>query len=116
MPWVPLDIHFYQDPDIEAAAEEAGGGVLGTFAVLLAMAKAQAKRGKIEFTWRSLSHATYLSPEDAGVHVRALVSAGVLRCPSSSDRGAEVEFDPKAWKRWNDSAMKAVKREVDKTA
>lgn len=37
MPWVPLDVHFYQDPSIEAAAEDAGGGVLGTFAVLLAM-------------------------------------------------------------------------------
>lgn len=116
MPWVPLDVHFYQDPSIEAAAEDAGGGVLGTFAVLLAMAKAQAKGGKIEFTWRSLSHATYSSPDDAGVHVRALVSAGVLSCPESSDRGAVLEFDSAAWKRWNDSAMKAAKREAKKTA
>ena len=116
MPWVPLDVHFYQDPAIEAAAEDAGGGVLGTFAVLLAMAKAQAKGGKIEFTWRSLSHATYSSPKDAGVAVRALVSAGVLSCPESSDRGATVEFDPTTWRRWNDGAMRAARRKAEKPA
>lgn len=116
MPWVPLDIHYFQDAKIEAAAEEVGASALAVFSVLLCMAKGQAARGRVEFTWRSLGNATYLDRDDAVSAVRALVSGGVLSCPEESDRGAVLEFGRDAWDRWHDGFRKQTKREAAKSA
>lgn len=110
MPWAKLDCHWYRDPDIQAAAEEAGSLVFSVFPVLLADAKAQADGGRVEFTYRDLSHALFAERESVAVTVRALVSAGVLSCPESSERGATLAFAPEAWRRWNDTIRKAESR------
>lgn len=109
--WVKLDCHWYEDPDIEAAAEEAGSIVLALFPVLLTMAKTQNDGGRVEFSWRSLGHSVFAQNGDAVHGVRALVSAGVLTCPQESERGAVLAFDPQAWRRWNEAARKAASRE-----
>lgn len=44
MPWVPLDIHYLDDHDIEAAAEMSREALL-VFPAVLAMAKAQSSGG-----------------------------------------------------------------------
>lgn len=111
MPWFRMDIHWYQDPKIEAAAEAGGSLVLAVFPVLIAKAKAQADGGRVEFTYRGLSHELFATPRKVGDAIRALVSADVLTCPESSDRGAVVAFDPDAWRRWQDAQRKAASRE-----
>lgn len=108
--WAKLDCHWYKDPDIQAAAEEAGSLVFGVFPVLLADAKAQNDGGRVEFTYRDLSHALFADRDEVAAAVVALVSAGVLTCPQSSERGAELAFDPAAWRRWNDAVRKAESR------
>lgn len=108
--WVKLDCHWYEDPDIEAAAEEAGSIVLSLFPVLLAMAKVQNDGGRVEFSWRSLSHSVFAEKDVVIGGIRALVSGGVLTCPEESERGAVLSFDPDAWRRWNDAARKAMSR------
>lgn len=109
--WVKLDCHWYEDPDIEAATEEAGPVVLALFPVLLSMAKVQNDGGRVEFTWRSLGHSVFAQNGDAVHGIRALVSAGVLTCPEESERGGVLAFDPTTWRRWNDVVRKAEKRE-----
>lgn len=111
MPWVPLDIHWYQDAKVEAAGEQAGPIALAAFSVLLAMAKAQANGGRVEFTYRSLSHALFTERPAAEAAVEALVSAGVLSCPQVSAGGGVVAFNPEAWRRRNESMRKAFNRE-----
>jgi hypothetical protein len=110
MPWVKLDCHWYQDPAIEEAAEQGGPVVLALFPVVLAMAKAQADGGRVEFSFRALAHALFTDQETILTAIRALVSAGVLSLPEASERAAVLAFDPDTWRRWNDAARKAVSR------
>ncbi len=111
MPWVPLDIHYLDDHDIEAAAEMSREALL-VFPAVLAMAKAQSSGGEAEFTYRGLSHKLFSTPAQVTDGIRALVSAGVLSCPQESERGATVAFDPDSWRRWNDMQRKAASRGV----
>lgn len=116
MPWFRLDIHWYLDEKIEAAAEIAGGVVFALFPVLLAKAKAQADGGKVEFTFRSITRETFFEREQIEQAIEAFVSAGVLTCPQVSARGATVAFDSGSWRRWQEAARKAASREELKAA
>lgn len=111
--WVKLDLHWYEDPGIEAAGDEAGAIVFSLFPVLLAMARSQNDRGRIEFTFRNLSHSIFADTDSVVAGIRALVSANVLELPESSERGAVLAFDPESWNRWNETARKAQSREAD---
>lgn len=116
MPWFRMDIHWYQDPAIEVAAEEAGPLVLALFPVFLAKAKAQANGGEVEFTFRDLSHQMFAGREEISKAIEALVSARVLSCPQLSALSGVVAFDPDTWRKWNEAARKAGKREEQQTA
>lgn len=116
MPWFRLDIHWYEDPAIEAAAEEAGPLVLSVFPVLLAKAKAQSAGGKVEFTYRKMSQALFTDWEQIRLAIEALASAGVLSCPDASEKSAVVAFDPASWRRWQEAARKAASREAAQAA
>lgn len=116
MPWFRLDIHWYEDPAIEAAAEEAGPLVLSVFPVLLAKAKAQQNGGRVEFTYRKLGQALFADWEEIRLAIEALASAGVLSCPDASEKSAVVAFDSTSWRRWQEAARKAASREEAQTA
>jgi len=116
VPWFRMDIHWYEDPAIEAAAEEAGAIVLSVFPVLLAKAKAQNNGGKVEFTYRKMSQALFADWEEIRPAVEALASAGVLSCPQASEKSAVVAFDPASWRRWQEAARKAASREGARAA
>lgn len=116
MPWVRLDIHWYEDPKIEAAAEAGGPLVLSVFPVLLAKAKAQANGGKVEFTWRKFCVELFASQEEIQKAIDALVSASVLSCPQASALSAVVAFDPMSWRRWQEASRKAAAREEAQAA
>lgn len=109
--WAKLDCFYYRDAELQAAASEAGSIVFGLFPMLLADAKAQNNGGAVEFTYRDLAHALYEDAEVVLAGIRALLSAGVLSCPVESENGATLHFDPDAWRRWNDAARKAQKRQ-----
>ncbi len=111
MPWFRMDIHWYEDPDIERAAAAAGGVVFALFPVLLAKAKARADGGKVEFTWEKLSRELRFEQDEVEGAIDALVSASVLSCPHTSAWSAEVAFDPASWRRWQEAARKAASRE-----
>ena len=111
MPWFRMDIHWYEDPKIEAAATASGPLVLSLFPVLLAKAKAQANGGKVEFTWRKLAHELFVEEGQTREAVEALASAGVLSCPHVSALSAVVAFDPMSWRRWQEAARKAARRQ-----
>lgn len=110
MPWFRMDVHWFEDPDIEAAAEAAGPLVLSIFPVLLAKAKAQDDGGRVEFTYRKLSQALFAEWEEINPAIEALVSAGVLSCPDASERSAVLAFDPDSWRRWQEAQRKAASR------
>jgi hypothetical protein len=116
MPWFRMDIHWYEDPRVEEAAEVAGPMVLSVFPVLMAKAKAQNDGGRCEFTYRKMSQALFADWEEIRPALEALVSAGVLSCPDASERSAVVAFDPDAWRRWQEAARKAASREEVKAA
>lgn len=117
--WFKCDNHWYQDADIQVAgdavrdaAETVGAVVFGVFSVLLAMAKAQNDGGKVRFTYRNLSHELCSDwDRDLRPAVEALVSAGVLTCPESSDRDATVAFKPDSWRRYSEVERKTAKRD-----
>lgn len=111
MAWVKLDTHWYADEDVEAAGEAAGPMVFVVFPVLLGMAKSQNKAGQVKITYRKFAEAVFGDWEELNPAVEALVSAGVLTCLDSSDRGATLTFDPDTWKRWNDTARKSEERD-----
>jgi hypothetical protein len=110
MPWFRMDIHWYEDEAIEAAAEKAGSLVLSVFPVLLAKAKAQDNGGRVEFTYRRISRDLFAEWEEINAAIEALVSAGVLTCPQASERSAVVAFDPSSWRRWQEAQRKAASR------
>jgi hypothetical protein len=110
VPWFRLDIHWYEDEKIEAAAEQGGPLVLSLFPVLLAKAKAQDDGGRVEFTYRRLSRDLFADWEEINPAIEALVSAGVLACPAASERSAVVAFDPVTWRRWQEAQRKAASR------
>lgn len=114
MPWFRMDIHWYEDEDVEAAAEKAGPLVFAVFPVILAMAKTQNDGGRVKFTYRKFSEALFADWEEINPAVEALVSAGVLSCPQASERGATVALDPNSWRRWNEAARVAARREKKK--
>jgi hypothetical protein len=116
VPWFRLDIHWYEDPKVEAAAEVGGPLVLSVFPVLLAKAKAQASGGKVEFTWRKFCIEMFSERPELEQAVEALMSAGVLSCPHLSGMSTVVAFDPESWKRWQEASRKAAAREVAKAA
>ena len=111
MPWLRLDIHWYQDEKIEAAADDAGPLVLALYPVLLAKAKAQANAGKVEFTYRALTTELFASREEIDAAIDALVSASVLTCPQASDKDATVAFKPESWRRYSEVERKTAKRD-----
>lgn len=117
MPWFRMDIHWYEDPDIEAAAEEAaakagaaGTAVIAAFPVLIGKAKAEADGGRVEFSWRKLSKEIFADVDVTQRAVEAMVSAGVLTCPQQTERSATVAFDPDSWRRWQEAQRKAASR------
>ena len=114
VPWFRLDIHWYEDDAIEAAAEVGGPLVLSVFPVLMAKAKAQDNGGKVEFTYRRLARDLFADWEEINAAIEALVSAGVLTCPQASERSAVVAFDPNAWRRWQEAQRKAASRAKDR--
>lgn len=116
MPWFRMDIHWYEDPKIEAAAASAGPLVLSVFPVLLAKAKAENDGGKVEFTWRKLCLEMFAEQAEIEQAVAALASAGVLTCPHLSALSAVVAFDPMSWRRWQEAARKAARREEPQAA
>ena len=111
MAWVKLDTHWYADEDVEAAGEGAGPLVFAVFPVLLGMAKSQNDGGKVKITYRKFAEALFGDWEEFNPAVQALVSAGVLTCLDSSERGATLAFDPETWRRWNEAARKAEERD-----
>lgn len=122
MPWFRLDIHWYEEEKLEAAAESAGRLgplVLALFPVFLAKAKAQTERGKAgkaDFTYRLLAAEVFAPKKDIEAAIEAMVSARVLTCPHMSDRGATVAFNPSTWRKWNEAGRKAEERELRKAA
>lgn len=114
MPWFRMDIHWYEDEVIEAAAEKGGSLVLAVFPVLLAKAKAQDNGGQVEFTYRRISRDLFAEWEEINSAIEALVSAGVLTCPQASERSAVVAFDPVSWRRWQEAQRKAASRAKDR--
>lgn len=116
MPWFRMDNHWFEDEDVEAAGEAAGPLVFAVFPVLLAMAKTQNDGGRVKFTYRKFSEALFTDWEEINPAVEALVSAGVLSCTQSSERGATVALDPDSWRRWNEAARVAARRESKKAA
>lgn len=116
MPWFRLDIHWYEDPEVELAAETAGGVVFALFPVLMAKAKGENDGGKVEFAWRKLTYELRFKQGEIEGAVDALVSAGVLTCPQRSALSATVAFNPASWRRWQEAARKAAGREGVKAA
>lgn len=119
MPWFRMDIHWYREEKLEEAAESVGPLgplVLALFPIFLAMAKAQNKKGRAEFTYRLLTAEVFAEREQVKAAIEALVSASVLTCPQLSARGGTVAFDPKTWRKWNEAARKAESREELKAA
>lgn len=111
MAWVKLDTHWFADEGVEAAGEEAGMPVFAVFPTLLGMAKSQNKKGQVKITYRKFGEALFTDWEVLNPAVEALVSAGVLTCLDSSDRGATLAFDPETWRRWNETARKSEERD-----
>lgn len=110
--WFKFDNHWYQDEEIQVAADSAGPVVYAVFPVLLAMAKAQNDGGNARFTYRDFSHALSGDWErDLNPAIEALVSAGVLTCPQSTDLAATVTFKPGSWRRYSEAERKAAKRD-----
>jgi hypothetical protein len=116
VPWFRLDIHWYEDPEIELAASSAGGVVFAVFPVLLAKAKASADGGRVEFTWGKLARELYFEQTEIEAGIDALVSAGVLTCPQRSAWSARIAFNPASWRRWQEAARKAAAREEAQAA
>jgi hypothetical protein len=123
VPWFRLDIHWYEDPDVEAAAVQAARAstgaataVIAAFPVLMGKAKAEADGGKVEFSWRKLSQEIFADEADTRTAIAALVSAGVLSCPVTTDIAATVAFNPLSWRRWQEAARKAESREEPQAA
>jgi len=110
--WFKFDNHWYQDGEIQVAADSAGPLVYAVFPVLLAMAKAQNDGGRARFTYRDFSHALSGDWErDLDPAIQALVSAGVLSCPQATDLDATVAFKPDSWRRYSEAERKAAKRD-----
>lgn len=117
MPWFKLDVHWYEDPEVELAAASGGGGVVfAVFPVLMAKAKAENDGGKVEFAWSKISYELRFEREEIEAAVDALVSAGVLTCPQRSALSATVAFNRDSWRRWQEAARKAERREELKAA
>lgn len=116
MPWFRLDIHWYLDEKIEEAAEQAGPFVFALFPVLVAKGKAQANKGRVDFTYRALATELFTTRAEIDKAIDALMSADVLTCPQASARGRTVAFDPKTWRRWQEAARKSASREGVKDA
>lgn len=107
MPWFALDMHYLDDPKVEAAGEMTPFA-LSVFPALLAEAKQRANGGSVEITYRKLAIKLFVSEREAAKAVAALVSAGVLTCESQDDRAVVVKFP--AWRRWNERARKSEQR------
>lgn len=115
MPWVPLDIHYLEDPKIQAAGALTPFS-LCVFPALLAGAKARADGGKVEVSFRSLAFDLFISEDEARKAVSALVEVGVLEavsapvpaCPHLSDLSQRVRFA--SWRKWNERFRKAQQR------
>lgn len=116
MPWFRLDNHWFEDELVEAAGVAAGPLVFAVFPVLLAMAKTQNDGGRVKFSYRRFATALCTDWEQLNPALEALLSAGVLSCPDSTDLGAVVAFDPDSWRRWNEAARKAASRAGEPTA
>lgn len=116
MPWFRLDIHWYEDPKIEEAAESGGGVVFAVWPVLLAKAKAENDGGKVEFSWKKLSGELLFTQKELKAAIEGLASAGLLTCPQASARSATVQIDKRSWRRWQEAARKAAKREEGDSA
>jgi len=116
MPWFRLDIHWYEDPDVELAAVSAGGVVFAVFPVLLAKAKAQTNGGKVEFTWRKICQELLFEEAEIRAAIEALMTTGILTCPHLSAASAVVAFNPKSWRKWQEAARKAATREEAQAA
>lgn len=116
MPWFRLDNEWYADEEVEAAGVAAGPLVFAVFPVLLGMAKTQNDGGRVKLTYRKFGQALCTDWEQLNPAIEALVSAGVLSCPESSDLGATVAFDPDSWRRWQEAQRKAASRAEAKGA
>jgi hypothetical protein len=116
VPWVPLDIHWTRTPEMQEAAEEGGPLVFAIYPTLLGWAKSQMDGGRVGFTWRDLCHEIWADRKDVETSITSMLSAGVLSCRESTDRGAVLAFDSSWWKRNIDKGRKAEKREEAQTA
>ena len=113
MPWVPLDTHWYCDPKIQRAGALTPFA-LSAFPAILAEAKQRADGGRVELTFRSLSHSLFISEDEARKAVAALVDVGVIEDDDVTpchDLSRPVRFPHETWKRWNANFRKAQQRE-----